>query len=534
MRYFYLSLEEAIYKCENSSCLYPFERFIFKRLSDNKNYYYEEIKDNGRELFFRVPMDGQGIKQSRNPLSTKLFCDSQKNPDIESYDCDFSDLFDDIDFEPQTEPTEPSTSTMENPDFLEFLGDTTPNTEMKVLDDNGISTMINDMLTESPLKPVNPKTTIKTESIKPKPEATLSKCIEHIEKKVQKSKIQKISEKSQETFAAVLKKARSSQNQVKSETPAAKSELRAELKFKPNDIKKVASTSKLRPTELARRLKSLDISKANSNFLRQYMQAKEDQLFANEPTQRLNFSLPRTISTPKTNSILQIVPSIAQKTAAQATSPATAIGPATETVTVTAATVQSVSTDTKTIAARKSTTKKVSTETSQPTTEKKPRKPRAKKPKKVADDSAIESANQNAMPDSIMVLNGGSGVEPKTKEIKLPTTKRVYKRKESTEQPLKSEAKNEVNSQAIQPKKNSRKKNSSSVTNDESNTTKDEKSSSVPKKSRKRKCDTDSSHNEQIDVEKPKPKRSRAKPKNSMQIELQSLPILLDETGIVG
>lgn len=92
-------MEEAIYKCAGSSCLYPHQRYVFKSLRDESVYYYEEVLDGGREVIFRVPLDNQPIYQSKNPLSTKLFCDSQRNPDIESYDSDFSNLFDDSESE---------------------------------------------------------------------------------------------------------------------------------------------------------------------------------------------------------------------------------------------------------------------------------------------------------------------------------------------------------------------------------------------------------------------------------------------------
>lgn len=73
-------------------------------MKDKSVYYYEEVLDGGREVIFRVPLDNQPIYQSKNPLSTKLFCDSQRNPDIESYDSDFSNLFDDSETEQEHQP----------------------------------------------------------------------------------------------------------------------------------------------------------------------------------------------------------------------------------------------------------------------------------------------------------------------------------------------------------------------------------------------------------------------------------------------
>lgn len=46
MRYFYLNLDEAIWKCSSETCLYPFENFRFKNFNENKVYVYEKIEDD--------------------------------------------------------------------------------------------------------------------------------------------------------------------------------------------------------------------------------------------------------------------------------------------------------------------------------------------------------------------------------------------------------------------------------------------------------------------------------------------------------
>lgn len=528
LRYFYLSLEEAIYKCENSTCLYPFDHFIFKRLSDNKVYYYEEIIENGgREVFLRVPLDGQSINHSKNPLSTKLFSDSQRNPDIESYDCDFSDLFDDIDIEPAPESQKPSTSTVENPDFLEFLDDVMPSScNDKVLDDNGINGMIDNMLRDSPLKSITPTKVEKTERSTPLPEVTLSKCIKHIEKK-KNLKNYKISEKSQQTFESALKKVRTGQAQMPTMT-SVKPESTIQTKLKPKEISQVASmiksTSNFRPTELANRLKSMDISKTSSSFLRQYMQTKENQLFSDEPC---NSTSGKAENIPK-RSLTAVM-----KTAA-ATATATA-----------AATSTSISSDSrtkqkdavaptlpkKTTKPRKSAKKepKDSTEISEPAP-KKVSKPRAKKPKKSDDNTAIEStqlqmvAEQQSNNPTTDATNG-----PKTKEIKLPNKKRTPPQK-NTEQHSSSKDDNvQIDLESTQTTKKSRKKKTSTAVNEASIDVKEEKSTT--KRPRNRKSDEHSNKTDLTAEEDPKPKRRRTKKEKINESTLMSLPILIDDTG---
>lgn len=271
-------------------------------------YYYEEVIDSGvREAYLRIPLDGQKIYESKNPLSTKLFCDSQRNPDIESYECDFSDLFDDFDIESSSEPVNPpaTNSSDVNLDFLEFLDDTAQNaTDLntdKLLDQNGIDNFINDILIESPAKSNTPASPIKTET-KVKLEAKLSKSIQHIEK-VKGTKRQKKREKPPEkTFTMAIKMARKDLSKSKAVTSTVtsivKNEPETSAKKIPNEdlkpkltpklipMKKLKtalkSTNNIRPTALAKNLISMDLSKIDSNFLRQYMKAKEDKLFENE------------------------------------------------------------------------------------------------------------------------------------------------------------------------------------------------------------------------------------------------------------
>lgn len=262
--------------------------------------------EGGREAIFRVPLDDQPIYQSKNPLSTKLFCDSQRNPDIESYSCDFSDLLDDLEPEPEPEAKSQleSKSAEVNPDFLEFLNDTAPvdlNNTDQVLNENGVDDLIDNLLRESPnttpIKLVKTASDKKSKAVasKAKTEAKLSKAIEHIEK-AKSTKIQKSREKPTETFSTAIRKARKNQSKVKAEESPVKTESEPEpepekVQPKPQQVlatKKLTTTLKsaivLRPTALAMQLSSMDFTKINSGFLRQYMKAKEDKLFENEPS----------------------------------------------------------------------------------------------------------------------------------------------------------------------------------------------------------------------------------------------------------
>lgn len=287
-------------------------------------YYYEEVRE-GREAIFRVALDDQpSFYQSNTPLSTKEFCDSQRNPNIECYNGDFSDLLNDFESEPlveQQSASESNPTASVNPDFLAFLDDITPadlNAD-KVLDENGVDDLIKGLLTDSPAKNTTPaKPTAKNETTKKnksktvaapkvKTEAKLSKCIQHIEK-TKSTKSQKGKEKPvTESFSMAIQKARKSRAKNKTDKAEASpekiestSEAQPQSEIVPEQeqsktpqkstTKKLNTTLKcvnnvpLRPTALAKQLSSMDFTKIDSNFLRQYMKTKEDKLFEGEPS----------------------------------------------------------------------------------------------------------------------------------------------------------------------------------------------------------------------------------------------------------
>lgn len=292
-------MKEAIYKCASPTCLYPFQRFIFKCLTDNSVYYYEEVLDRGREAIFRVSLDNQPMYQSQNPLCTKEFCDNQRNPKIEDYSCDFSDLLGD--FEPELEhQPESDTSASINPDFLEFLDDIVPVTDHpnvdKVPNENGVASIIDNLLKESTVKNSTQIKRVKEISKKSKgatnklkPEANLFKCIKHIEKfKIYK----KTRDKSAETFSMAIQKARKSQTKVEIEatSPVKTKPIREQMQPKLHVLATkqlstaLKSANTLRPTALAKQLSSINFTNINSAFLREFMKAKEDKLFEDEPS----------------------------------------------------------------------------------------------------------------------------------------------------------------------------------------------------------------------------------------------------------
>lgn len=300
LRYFFLSLEEKIYKCENSTCLYPFSRFIFKSLIDNSVYYYEEVLDGRRELFFRVPLYDQNDGQLSNPLGTQMFCDNQRNPNIEDYNCDFSDLFSDFDGIDEAESSQTNVpASADNPDALEFLDEFNVTTANSVAghgtNENDIDRLIDDILNESPMQ-CNPKEPLPSTSAhrsalptpKPKPKPKLVKCIQHLEKAKKAQGRKKASDKSKQSFTAAILEARKNQAKVQDSSASTKPQSKPTqtpyqmLKSKQKSNSSAAfskSTNNLRPSELARTFSTLKSLNTNSQFLQQYMKSKEENFF---------------------------------------------------------------------------------------------------------------------------------------------------------------------------------------------------------------------------------------------------------------
>lgn len=527
LRYFYLSLEEKIYKCENASCLYPFERFMFKSLIDSSVYYYEEVVDSGRELFFRVPLDGQNDFQLSNPLSTQLFCDNQRNPLIEDYNCDFSDLFNDIDTDLESGQAKLPTPT-ENPDALEFLDEINnintsngPNAN-----ESEIDSIIDDILNESPVKcsPNKPTQSIaqNVNSGTSKEQPKLLKCIQHLDK-AKKAQSRKTSEKSKHPFATAMLKARKNQTKLQGDPASTdeESECPQTSQQKPKQISRPSSTAgflksanNLRPTELARKLSSFKSLQTNSQFLQQYMKRKEDKLFADEPE-------PENVNQDEIGS---------EKTVAicnKFTKPNQNILPDPHVMPVINSMEQPTSTATKKAnSSRKSVKKEPSIAISTPKAsevKKKERKPRSKKQNNVVND-AIDIDIKKEQPN--IDLNGADVTATKKR---VPAKRKPAKANQSTESCSTNTEMMDQNQMTViktEPKKNSRKRKETPAKSVE----KDKSENVVPaKRQRKPKCDSEDKTGENKGDEI-KPKRTRTtKPK--VKVEQPSLPLLLNNAA---
>lgn len=503
---------------------------MFKSLIDHSVYYYEEVVDDGRELFFRVPIDGQNDCSLSNPLSTQLFCDNQRNPLIEDYNCDFSDLFNDIDSDVELAQAKLPTST-ENPDALEFLDEINNISASHGTNANAneIDSIIDEILNESPVKcnSLPSSSTKQPHKSTPKEQPKLLKCIQHLDK-VKKAQSRKTSEQSKHPFTTAILKARKNQTKLQGDPASTnqESECLQTLQQKPKKISKPSATAgflksanNLRPVELARRLSNLKSIQTNSQFLRQYMKTKEEKLFADElkpeNVNQVESGPEKTVATcsnfTKPNQNILSVPDV--KTMEQPIS----------------STVPKETNPIKKPSARKSVKKELSIAASTQNdceTKKKERKPRSKKQNNIVNDTigigiVIKKEHQD---DTVATA---------TKKVAATRRKpvKVNQAAESCSTNGEQLHQNQTTAIKTEPRKNSRKRKKASA---EADDTKGKSENVGPaKRQRKSKCDsegkTDESKGDEI-----KPKRSRAtKSKvNPVKVEQPSLPLLLNSDAI--
>ncbi|XP_065091918.1 uncharacterized protein LOC135712791 [Ochlerotatus camptorhynchus] len=73
VRYMYVNLQEAIYKCESPFCMYPFQNFKFKNYTDNTVYYYssaaeETPLEDFSTTFTNVPSPFKGAHEGHQSV----------------------------------------------------------------------------------------------------------------------------------------------------------------------------------------------------------------------------------------------------------------------------------------------------------------------------------------------------------------------------------------------------------------------------------------------------------------------------------
>jgi hypothetical protein len=164
LRYLYISLDEAIYKCPTPNCFYPFRNFIFKNFKTQRTFFYEPLpedmsssKTEDVELinsfdfsFFNEPLDVQlspvkAITQTEkaSPVKPETECDV----DEEDY------LFEDESFTHIMEHVEKSILGEQSYDlnFTEIIQDICTNNEVVLPENQALAKALPDIEVKQPI-----------------------------------------------------------------------------------------------------------------------------------------------------------------------------------------------------------------------------------------------------------------------------------------------------------------------------------------------------------------------------------------------
>lgn len=232
LRYFFLNLDEAIWKCSSATCLYPFENFRFKNFTEDKVYMYERIDDGSLMCNTTVQCGTTAFKEEEDVKlkpNTSTMNNSVQSPahhsNIEEFDFDAftAEFF-------KTDSPAESQSSFEMKCDFDLMDGFECQTEFKQdavaveepIDFNGLNDILDDLINEnsstnstmSPVKcsqvdpceeliapVVNSERAIDLEQedifvehkFMEMPRPKLSKCLKHIEAKI-KVKMEKLAD----------------------------------------------------------------------------------------------------------------------------------------------------------------------------------------------------------------------------------------------------------------------------------------------------------------------------------------------------
>lgn len=116
LRYFYVNLDEALWKCSGATCLYPFDKFRFKNFANNTVYYYEKIADEPTQPDAKAKKgDQQAGGGTMSPLKPAVNGKQIKTSPVKSTDEDLTKI--------ETHTNSTSSSSIDEFDFDAFTAE---------------------------------------------------------------------------------------------------------------------------------------------------------------------------------------------------------------------------------------------------------------------------------------------------------------------------------------------------------------------------------------------------------------------------
>ncbi len=99
LKYSYVNMDEAVYKCENTTCLYPFRNFKYKNYVDRTIFRYERVidtNDNKSDKVFTSPTKIENDDIDQFNINWLDDMDSILTAPSEGQNCDIKDIIDNI------------------------------------------------------------------------------------------------------------------------------------------------------------------------------------------------------------------------------------------------------------------------------------------------------------------------------------------------------------------------------------------------------------------------------------------------------
>lgn len=259
LKYLYVNINEAVYKCESSTCLYPFRDFKYKNYADRTIFRYERISET----------DEKTSDQKIFPSPTKIESDDMDHFNLNWLDNSFTDDLDSI----LTTPSEGKTC-----DIKEIMNSICSNARTTSTSFNSPSKMESELLTTAPV----PK---------------LSKCLQYIEdlsptKLSHSNIVETITPTRRNSDECASTQATTSKKKVSVWTPGSKSKKKIRNGFKKNqEIKPVQKII----VEQQQQLGFLDwldtVSKIDSEQIQEFEFASPTQLMESSQINLTNNTL---------------------------------------------------------------------------------------------------------------------------------------------------------------------------------------------------------------------------------------------------
>lgn len=295
-----MNMDEAVYKCANPLCLYPFKDFRFRSIKDKSVYFYQKSEHSTDATVPFETSDKIGYVEPASLITSNDWFPTQNNTDIEHFiDLNSDTSFLNSDAQPLDSLITPQfTATFEGSANATVINASAQTTANKIVGQDGVFELLDNIFdelgsnsqqtqnlnNEIVFMPQVP-TTSATQNVAS--EAKLSKCFKHMESAKQK--------KQTKTRKNTMNESKKNSTANKSSTHATKlivDTAKMPIKITP-PAKTVYTQTNARPSALLEQINKHDFSQSKSLFMQEYAKTQnEDQTDNNKSENDPNTSCP--------------------------------------------------------------------------------------------------------------------------------------------------------------------------------------------------------------------------------------------------